>query len=147
VRRAEHWILRCVPTISASAAQSEPPKIKQPNSMQRIDRNTSKIIEILQKFDKRMSKTLLNIRIKMQHPPTVTPNDFQVKPSYSRPSAVSPRFYLGRFRPPVEQVGASQHAKFARGFEPRTTFSSRQVATPLPNFCENSEGHWNRTTP
>jgi hypothetical protein len=47
----------------------------------------------------------------------------------------------------VEQVGASQHAKFARGFEPRTTFSSRQVATrvatPLPNFCENSEGHWN----
>jgi hypothetical protein len=46
---------------------------------------------------------------------------FAPKPSYSRP-------YLGRFRPPVEQVGVSQHAKFARGFEPRTTFSSRQVA-------------------
>jgi hypothetical protein len=43
-------------------------------------------------------------------------------------------YYLGRFRPPVEQMGASQQAKFARGFEPRTTFSSRQVATPLPGL-------------
>jgi hypothetical protein len=49
-------------------------------------------------------------------------------------------FYLGWFRPPVEQVGASQHAKFARGFEPRTTFSSRQVATPLPNFLRELGG-------
>jgi hypothetical protein len=48
--------------------------------------------------------------------------------------------YLGRLRPPVEKVGASQHAKFAREFEPRTTFSSRQVATPLPNFCLNRRG-------
>jgi hypothetical protein len=87
-------LVRCVPTISASAAQSGPPKIKQPNSMQRFDRNTSKIIEILQKLDKRMFKTPLNIRIKMQHPPTVTPNDFQVKPSYSRPLAVSPRLFF-----------------------------------------------------
>jgi hypothetical protein len=41
----------------------------------------------------------------------------------------------------VEQVGASQHAKFARGFEPRTTFSSRQVATPgSPYFLRELGG-------